>query len=85
MQLEWTCLHLDLRVIGAYIFDYPRAPLYLTLEASISSILWPSERKFSCINRVKGFVSHVVLWNAVSSSLEQEDLWKKYVAKLIRN
>ena len=59
---------------GACLFDYPYAPLYITLEASV---LLPSERKFSFINRLKGFVSYVVFWNGLIS-LVRHDLWEKY-------
>ena len=37
-------------ITGACLFDYPHAPLYTALEASI---LLPSEIKFSFISRQK--------------------------------
>ena len=61
-------------IIGAYLFDYPYAPLYQTLQASV---LLPSESKFSFINRLKCFVSYVIFWNGLRS-LVQTDLWEKY-------
>ena len=60
-------------LIGAYLFDYPQAPVYTTLEASI---LLPSVSKFSFINRLKGFVTYVFIWHALGHS-RKEDLWEK--------
>jgi hypothetical protein len=45
--------------IGVYVFAYPQAPAYVTLEASI---LLPSASKFSFINRLKGFVTCMGFW-----------------------
>ena len=58
--------------LGVYVFAYPQAPAYVTLEASI---LLPSASKFSFINRLKGFVTCMGFWYSFSPGLE--DLWEK--------
>ncbi len=60
-------------IIGTYLFDYPQAPVYVTLEAST---LLPSGSKFSFINRLKGFVTCIGFWHMFANT-ELADLWEK--------
>ncbi len=60
-------------IVGAQQFDYPQAPVYATLEASI---LLPSASKFSFINRLKRFVHCIVFWHGLMAPI-MADLWEK--------
>ena len=60
-------------IVGTYLLDYPQAPVYTTLEASI---LLPSASKFSFINRLKGFVTSIGFWHLLANP-ELADLWEK--------
>jgi hypothetical protein len=56
--------------IGVYVFAYPQAPVYVTLEAST---LLPRATRFSFINRLKGFLACMGFWHTYSNP-ELEDL-----------
>ncbi|XP_028414856.1 UDP-glucuronosyltransferase 2C1-like [Dendronephthya gigantea] len=59
---------------GVYLFDYPQASIYITLEASL---LLPKASKLSFINRLKGFLTCTGFWSFFASS-KLEDLWEKH-------
>ena len=60
-------------LLGAYLFGYPHAPLYATLEASLAL---PKASKFSFICRLKGFVTYTLVSNALTRAT-LVDLWEK--------
>ncbi len=60
-------------IVGAYLFGYPQAPVYATLEASISL---PSASKFSFTNRLKGFLHSTFFWYGLDQP-RLADLWEK--------